>query len=611
VADELLGYYERELEFLRQLGVEFAKKHGEIARRLSLEPDRCEDPHVERLLEGFAFLAARVHKKLDDDLPEITESLLNVIYPHYVRPVPSMSVVELHADPEQGKLSTGLKVAKGATLYSRPVQGVACKFRTCYETTVWPVGVNSAQWAAPERLHPPIKASQAAAACRVELQCAPDVRFESLELKTLRFYLSGQGALVYTLYELLFNNLIGIQVRSPGKGAAAKSITLSPSLLRPLGFSEEEALLPYPRRSFSGYRLLQEYFVFPEKFLFIELGGLDQLKAAGFTDTAEIIFLFSPFERADREQILELGVTNKTFRLNCAPVINLFPQTAEPIRLDETRAEYQVVPDARRRRAMEVFSVDQVLSSSAASEDITYFEPYYSIRHARKGEGKGAFWHAERRPSDFDTGSETMISFLDLTGRQVRPEIETVTVRCTCTNRDLPAQVQVGSETGDFELEGSSVIKRVVALHKFTPSYRPRTRKELLWRLISHLSLSYLSLVEEGKDALQEILRLYNFGESSYVDRQIDSLARLTSHKHFARVISEHGIHFVRGTKVEIELDEDVFGGGGVFLFAQVLECFLGLYVSMNSFSQLEARTKQRKEVLKLWPPRAGHQILL
>ena len=284
-----------------------------------------------------------------------------------------MSVVEFHADPEQGKLTTGFRIAKDAMLYSRPVQGIPCKFRTGLETTLWPLQVSAARWTSPDRLPTPVKAPQAAAACQVELTCSPDVRFDKLGLKSLRFYLSGEPTLVFTLYELLFNNCLQILVRDPAKGARAQALSLPVSALQPVGFREEESLLPFPRRSFIGYRLLQEYFAFPEKFFFVELGGLEQLAAAGFGRSAEIIFLISPFERSDRHQILEMGVSTQTFRLNCAPVVNLFTQTAEPIRMDETRTEYPVIPDARRRRGMEVFSIDQVLSSNADSESITLF----------------------------------------------------------------------------------------------------------------------------------------------------------------------------------------------------------------------------------------------
>ncbi len=610
--DEMLAYYERELTFLRQMGTEFAEKYPKIASRLLLEPDKCEDPHVERMLEGFAFLAARVHLKIDDEFPEITQALLSILYPHYIRPIPSMSVVEFHLDPEQGKLTTGLTIPRGSVLYSRPVEGVPCKFRTCYETTLWPVKVSEAQWCTPDRLQPPLKAPEAVAALRVELSCLPDVSFDKLEARSLQFYLNGESNLVHTLYELLCNNCAQILIREAIPKSRKPPLVLSRDALRPVGFAEDEAMLPYPRRSFIAYRLLQEYFTFPEKFFFLELNGLEQLSGAGLKDKAEIVFLISSFERNDRQQMLELGVSTKTLRLGCSPVINLFPQTAEPILLDQTRSEYPVIPDVRRRYATEIFSVDEVLSTSPQSHEVTYFEPFYSYRHASVQDKKQTFWHTTRRPSSRkgDEGSEVYLSLTDLSARAVRPDVDTITVRCTCTNRDLPSRLPFGNESGDFELEGTSSVKRIVA-QKPTPALRPPVGKGALWRLISHLSLNYLSLVEEGKEALQEILKLYNFSDSPYLERQIAGITDLKSRRHFARVMSEHGISFARGTRVEIDFDEEQFVGGGVYLFASVLEHFLGLYASLNSFSQLVATTRQRKEVLQEWPPRAGQAILM
>jgi type VI secretion system protein ImpG len=613
VRDDLLEYYERELTFLRQMGAEFSEKYPKIASRLLLEPDRCEDPHVERIIEAFAFLAARVHLKIDDEFPEITEALLGILYPHYIRPIPSMSVVEFHLDPEQGKLSTGVKIPRGSVLYSKPVDGVPCRFRTCYETTLWPVTVADAQWRTPDRLEPAIKAPEAVAALRLELRCLPDVQFGKLEMPSLRLYLSGESNLVHTLYELLCNNCCTeILVRDPSN-QRLQPLRLPSDSVRPVGFADDEGMLPYPLRSFTGYRLLQEYFAFPEKFFFLELGNLDQLGPAGFKDRAEFIFLISPFERNDRQQMLELGVSAKALRAGCSPVINLFPQTAEPILLEHLRHEYPIVPDVRRRHALEVFSVDDVVSANPQSEVVTRYDPFYSYRHTAKREKKQTFWHTARRASGKrnDEGTDVYISLVDLDGRPSRLDVNTLTVRCTCTNRDLPSRLPFGSENGDFELEGMPSIKRILTLKKPTPTLRPPIGKSALWRLISQLSLNYLSLVSEGRDALQEILRLYNFTDSVYLQKQIQGIARLESRKHFARVVSDNGISFARGTRVEMEFDEEQFVGGGVYLFASVLEHFLGLYVSMNSFSQLVARTSQRKEVLSEWPPRAGRSILI
>jgi type VI secretion system protein ImpG len=613
VRDELLAYYERELTFLRQMGAEFAEKYPKIASRLLLEPDRCEDPHVERLVEAFAFLAARVHLKIDDEFPELSEALLGILYPHYVRPVPSMTVVEFHVDPEQGKLTSAMEVPRNSMLYSKPVEGAPCRFRTCYTTDIWPLAVSAAQWRTPDRLEPPLRAPEAVAACRVELTCLPDVAVDNLDLHSLRFYLNGESNLVHALYELLCNNCVRVVARDLTPGSRKPPVTLPAACLRPLGFREEDAVLPYPRRSFAGYRLLQEYFAFPDKFFFLELAGLEQVTGAGFGGKLELLFLISPFERGERQQMLETGVSAKTFRLNCAPVINLFPLTAEPILLDQTRYEYMVVPDTRRRNALEIFSVDEVLSSNPQTQEIRYYEPFFSYRHAALHEKKQMFWNATRRPSGRinDEGTEIWLSLADLSGKPVHPDVDALTVRCTCSNRDLPAKLSFGRGHGDFELEGASAIKKIVALRKPTATLRPPMSKGLLWRLISQLSLNYLSLVEEGKEALQEILRLYNFSDSTFLEKQIAGIMQVGSQKHFARVVSENGISFVRGTGVEIEIDEEQFVGGGVYLFAAVIEYFLGLYASMNSFSQLVARTPQRKEVLRQWPPRAGHTILL
>lgn len=610
--DDLLSYYTRELSFLRQMGAEFAEKYPKIAGRLILEPDRCEDPHVERLIEAFAFLAARIHLKIDDEFPEITEALLSILYPHYIRPIPSMSVVEFQPDPEQGKLTTGLKIPRGATLYSRPVDGFPCKFRTCYDTVVWPMQVTAAQWTTPDRLRPPVKSS-AAAALRVELRCSPDVTFEKLGLSSLRFYLNGESQLVFALYELLLNNTTEVWLRDPTPNSRVRPVVLRPRSLRPVGFDPEEGVLPYPRRSFLGYRLLQEYFAFPEKFLFLELRDLEVLAASRFSQAAEIVFLISAFERAERHQILEVGVSEKTLRPATTPVINLFAQTAEPILLDQTRHEYPVVPDVRRRNATEIFSVDEVVSSSPQSSEVIRFEPFYSFRHGVPRQKRQTFWVATRRASERagDEGTDVYLTLVDLSGRPARPSVDTITVRCTCTNRDLPARLPFGSELGDFELEGVSAIQKITCLRKPTAAIRPPVGRRAFWRLISHLSLNYLSLVDEGKEALQEILRLYNFADSAYLEKQISGIKELRSEKHFARVHSDYGVSFARGLRVHVKLDEAQFEGGGAYLFASILEQFLGWYVNLNSFVQLVVASEQRKEVLREWPPRAGRQILL
>lgn len=611
--DDLLAYYERELTFLRQMGAQFADKYPKIASRLSVDADRCEDPHVERMLEGFAFLAARVHLKVDDEFPEITDALLNILYPHYLRPIPSMSIAEFQIDAEQSVPPEGLVVPKGSVMHTRPVDGLPFKFRSCYDVTLWPMTVSAAQWTTPDRLQPAVKAPDTVAALRVTVQCTGAASFDKLQVRSLRFHLNGESNLIHSLYEILCSNCTQIYLRDPTPRSTARMVSLDASQLRPVGFGDNEDVIPYPRRSFLGYRLLQEYFSFPEKFFFVDIHGLDSLATAGFKDTVEIIFLISPFERRNRQQTLEVGVSERTIRLGCSPITNLATQSAEPILLSQTRYEYPVVPDVSHPKALEVFSIDEVVSADPRQPEPTVFLPFYSHKYGTMRDKKRAYWHAARRRSTRpdDDRSEMYISLVDMSGRPVVPNIEALTVRVTCTNNNLPAQLSFGSEKGDLELQGVAPVKRILILRKPSNTLPPPSGKDAAWRLISHLSLNYLSLAEEGRDSLQNVLRLYNFADSPHTEKQIQGITKLQSSRRFARVISEHGISFGRGTTVEIELDEDQFVGGGAYLFSSVLEHFFGLYVSMNSFCELIARTVQRKEVLKHWKPRAGNRILV
>ena len=610
--DILLDYYENELTFLRQMGKEFAEKHPKIAARLQMDANRCDDPHVERLLEGFALLAARVHLKIDDEFPQITEGLLNILYPHFLRPIPSMTIAQFRLDREQGKLTTGLNIPRDSFLFSRPVDGVPCKFRSCYDVTLWPIEVGDARWVTPDKLNPPLRAPDAVAALRVELRCFSDVSFDKLQMSSLRFYLNGEGDVVNSLYELLSNNCRQIIVRDPDN-PKKPAHTLTMKSLRPMGFAPTESVLPYPRRSFQGYRLLQEYFAFPEKFFFFELNDLEQPLKTVSGGRAEIIFLISPFEAEQRQQRLTVAVTAKAILLGCSPIINLFPQTAEPIMLTQRRSEYPVVPDARRRMATEIFSIEDVVSSDPVTHELTHYEPFYSYRHRTLKEKNQTFWYSTRRPSSRkgDEGSEVSVFLVDLSMQTCLPNTQVITAHCTCTNRDIVARLPFGSESGDFEVEGVGSLKGAVALRKPTPTLRPPMGRNALWRLISHLALNYLSLVEGGKEALQEVLRLYNFSDSADLDKQISGIAEVSSKRHFARINSDSGIAFARGTQVHLEFDEEDYSGGGVYLFASVIENFLGLYASLNSFSQLVVKTRQRREVLRQWPPRAGQAILM
>jgi type VI secretion system protein ImpG len=611
--EELLEYYERELGYLRQLGGKFAEKYPRVASRLLLEPDRCDDPHVERLLEAFAFLAARIHLRIDDDFPEVTSALLGMVAPHYLRPIPSMTIVECQIDPEQGKQTAGKVMPRGTPIATkRLVDGQPCRFRTAYPVELWPFTVSECEWRQPERLADPVRVPGATGVLRVRLQCARDVSFSQLSPARVAFHLSGETNVVHTLYELLCRNCISILVRNPQQ-RGSKAISVPVSRLRAMGFEEDESLLPFPRRSFDGYRLIQEYFTFPEKFLFFEVGGLDAIGQAGCGDSAEILFFCSRFDRPERSQDLETGVSTRTLRLGCTPVINLYSQVAEPILVTHTKHEYRVIPNARRQEAMEVHSIDEVLASNTTRRESVPLEPLYSYRFQARKESGRTYWHAIRRRNEVGERepSSMHLAVVDVDGVMTEPNAEVLTVRCSCSDFDLPSRLPFGLEDGDFAAEDYPVVRKIIALRRPTPSYDPPPAKGQLWRLVSQLSLNYLSLTEEGCSSLQEILRLHNFTDSSYLENQIGGITQISSRPYFAIMQSVYGNLPARGTRVEVEFDERQFVGGGVYLFANVLDRFLGCYTSINSFCQLAARTSQRKEPLGEWPPKAGYKPLI
>ncbi len=607
MSDELLPYYDRELAFLRRLGAEFAEAHPKIAGRLRLSADTAEDPHVERLIEASAFLNARIRHKLDDDFPELSDAMLGVLYPHYLAPIPSMAIVQFVLDRSQGELREGYAIPCETVLETDPVEGHACRFRTCYPVTLWPLELTGAKligrpFAAPETPF----SSQAVAVLHLQFRClSKDLTFSALALDRLRFYLKGQAQHVYALYELVFNNVLGVALAATPQDRRPK--LLGRECLEPVGFERDQGMLPFSARSFPGYRLPTEYFAFPQKFLFFDLAGLGRRTLAGAGRTLDV---FCYLNRSTRE--LEQNVTADSLQLGCTPIVNLYPQRAEPIALTQTQPEYRVVPDARRPRSCEIYSIDRVVATSPAAEQVE-FTPFYSVRHAAGLHQPKAFWHAVRRPaSGVDPGTEVHLSLVDLNFDPAQAADWTLDVQTLCLDRDLPHRLPFGEGEPRLRLTTGAPLERIVCLTRPSRTLRPALRRGALWQLISHLSLNHLSLVdyEEGADALREILKLYDFADSAQTRTMIDGILSVRSRRIVGRA-GDPRAGFCRGLEVTVHFDETRFAGSGVYLFACVLERFLGLYCSVNSFSRLVATTNQREGELRRWAPRAGETVLL
>jgi type VI secretion system protein ImpG len=595
---DFIRYYKGELTYLRKMGRLFSERYPKLASRLELSPHECADPHVERLIESFAFLSARIQRRLDSEFPEITASLLGVLYPHLVNPVPPMAMAHFEADPAQRKLASGYTISKNTPLFAQTTEGLTCRFRTCYPVTLWPLEVTGAGFEPKAQFDFLDSASQVAAVLRLRLT-AKGASLAELDLHRLRFYINGSSSLVSALYEMLFAHSVGVVILA-GEG---EPLPLPKEAILPVGFEPDEEVLPYPAHAHPAYRLVQEYFIFPEKFHFFDL---DRLQLHSNAQLLDILILL---DQAPQER---LGVDRHTFYLGCTPVINLFPKTTEPIRLDHRQMEYRLVPDMRRERTMEIHSILSVTASSNPQEGSVSFEPFYSFHHRQDGKEQRAFWHARRAPSGHADrpGTEIFLSFVDLDFKPGLPPTQTVFAHTLCTNRELAVQLPAGAL---LQLEEAAPIAHVHCFGKPTPPAYPLIGGATLWALISNLSLNHLSLAggKESLSALKEILRLYGASNRSATWQQIEGIREMACRGVVERVGKNAWRGFCRGTEITLVFEEGMYEGSNVFLLASVLNHFFSLYASLNSFTQLVIRKQGHKEEWKRWPCSAGAQPIV
>jgi type VI secretion system protein ImpG len=610
LSDELLPYYEKELSFIRRMGARFAKDNPLIAGRLGMgESGEAKDPHVERMIEAFAYLNARTRHKLEDEFPELTEALLGVLYPHYQSPIPSLAVVQFELDPKQTP-TEGHTIPRHSPLETDSIGGEPCRFRTCYPVTLWPISVQAASLSKPPFVAPyTVHSASAEAVLRLELSCTDaKLTFAELELTTLRFFLMGELQHMYRLYELIFNNTVAIALANGPDDP--EPVVLGADCLQQVGFEADEGLLPYSPRSFLGYRLLTEFFAFPKKFLFVDLTGLKR-RLSRLGNRLEV-FLYLNRPQSD----LQKNVSAETFRLGCTPIVNLYHQRAEPIQVTQTDYEYRVVPDARWPLSHEVYSVDQVTGTAADGSSVE-FMPFFSTKHGVGEDAGQAYWHQTRKPAQekghSDRGTEIHLSLVDLGFARLVPKEWTLAVETLCLNRDLPHQLPFGGDQPRLQQsDGGALVSRIVCLTPPTPTLRPTLREGLPWRLISHLSLNHLSLIDgdDKAEAIREILKLYDFKDDAETRKIIAGIMSVQSKRVVGRLRGVAQSGFCNGVEVTIRFDEARFTGGGLFLLASVLERFLALYCTLNSFTKLVA-IKGRDEVLRRWQPRLGEKWVI
>jgi len=620
----LLHYYSRELQHLREMGGEFAREFPKIAGRLGLDEFTCVDPYVERLLEGFAFLAARVQLKLDAEFPRFTQSLLETVYPQYLAPTPSVGIAQFEPDLTSGTLAEGFPIPRDTVLRSIIGEGdrTACEYRTAHDVMLWPIRVAEAQYHTLDLAALEISEEyRAKAGIRIRMQCTAGLIFSELKLDSLTFYLRGTDETPMRVYEQFFANSVAVVIQ-PTKRPVKWREVLGASSIRRVGFDDNQALLPYGPRCFQGYRLLKEYFAFPQRYMFVELAGLGGAVQRCEDNELDIIILMG-----EPDLKLEGMVDATTFSLFCSPAVNLFPKRADRIHLSDRFNEFHVVPDRTRPLDFEVYEVLRVVGHGARAGEEQEFLPFYSASDFDADGGSTGAYHAVNRvPRTASArekrlgrrssyaGSEVYVSLVDCKEAPYRSDLRQLEVITRCTNRDLPLQMPVGVGPTDFTMDIDAPVEATRCVSGPTPPRPSPAEGEIAWRAISHLSLNYLSLAdvneEEGASALRELLKLYGDDSDPQIRKQMDGVKRIRARPIVRRIGRPGPIAFARGLEMTLTLDEAAFEGTGVFLIGAVLDQFFAKYVSLNSFTETVVKTLQRGEVMR-WPARIGQRQTL
>jgi type VI secretion system protein ImpG len=607
VSEDLLTYYNREMSWFKRAMAKFGEAHPKTAANLRISEDAVEDPHISRLIESVAFLNARIQSRLDDDFPRVVAALLEHLYPFYLSPKPSMLLAQMHTAPG---LDSAVTIEPGYLFETEPVSGVPCRFRTTYPVTLTPLSISTAQLL-PKPFNTPGSDAARSANAVLELKFTSAARDFSLpeeDLDSLAIHIKPDQQ-AWNLYDLLYKDCVRIVVASSDLDPSPT--LLDPGHLHPLGLSPNERILPNIGDTESQYQLLAEYFFYSEKFLFFQISGLKQALADRVGDFQVYIYL------ADSNRELENSLSARSFGLHCTPMINMFDISAEPCKIKREIAEYQVIPETSAIGDMEIYAITAVTLIDEGSGEQHHIPPYYGFSH--DSDKSPIYWHSTRRPTLSEVGrkgaiTDVFLSLTNLDGSAPQEQRQTMHVQCLCSNGNLPGKLPYGGGQPKFSpVEPMNGLKEATSISPPGPVRRQDLGHGLLWRLLSHLNLNYLSLVggKNPAEQLREMLRLYDHGDTPAVRSQINAIDSLKT-RIISLPMSVDGRPVIcRGVDVEIMFDPSLLDSGSALLFGNVLMQFLSMYVNLNSFVRLSVKIKGRDGIYHRWEPVVGNRAII
>ena len=581
----LKEFFRSELDFLKRDGQHFSKIYPHLSRFLS---DEIVDPEAERIIESFAFLTARLKEKVQDNLPEITQSMIQLLWPNYLRPLPSCAI--LNFQPKERAITTKHIVPKGTFVSSKPVDGTACQFQTTMDVAVYPLVLND------------VKSTSGSESTIIELDLEniTDSDFSSIQCDELSFYLSGSDYSALTCYQWIFNYLTKVYIKSEDG-----VINLPLDVISSVGFNKDESLIPYPDNAFDGYRLLQEFFFFPKKFYFFKLRNLHlYLNRLG----KKKFKLFFEFNRSFPK---DLKLTQADFSLYCVPIINLFEHDAVPLNLDGKKDLYPVIPAGFNREHFEIFDIRRVSGSKFLKETgnkIYTYPKFESFVHSSSSGGSG-YYKSIIKDNIEETGYDHFVSFVSDSNKILDSSRETISIDLDCTNHNLPEFLGIGDICVPSQNTPSYIDFKNITLPIKT--VRAVLDESIHWKLVSNLSLNYLSLTK--LDVLKEILLTYDFSAMYDVqalrrtEKRLSGMESITT-RPIDKVIK--GIVY-RGQKSVLRIDSNNFlCEGELFLFGSILAEFFRLYGTINSFHLLEVINTNNNEIFK-WEQKTSLQRVI